>query len=97
VDFLVGDHEFPGGTKTPSRIDVVQKGEFPVGTDLALLKLKLNSMREKDLFDAIALVRRIGRVPSVKELGALNSTQRENLKMVQTWLAARPGPAPYGE
>jgi hypothetical protein len=90
VDFLIGGHEFPSGEKAPSHVDVDTSFELPVVSLKHLLAMKLNSMREKDLADCIALVRKIGRVPSKLELGKMNNTQKENLDLVAHWFKLRP-------
>lgn len=95
VDFLISGQELPGGVKTPAKIEVdpATSKTLPVASAVQILKMKLNSMREKDLADAIALVRKLGAVPP---LAGLNSTQRENLGLVQQWFQMRPTGA-YGE
>jgi hypothetical protein len=95
VDFMRAGDEFPGGTVVPRSIDVSAEFEHPVAGWKSLLAMKLNSMREKDLADSIALVRQLGRVPSPRELGKLTVTQRENLDLVGTWFKLRPHGA-YG-
>jgi hypothetical protein len=69
---------------------------YPVVKWLDLMRLKLNSMRSKDLTDLIALVRKLGKVPTRAELGPLNQTQRENLDMIDQWFKVRPMGG-YGE
>lgn len=100
VDFLTPGHEINPDTKLPRTIDVdAPDSDFPVGTWQSLAWLKLNSVREKDLADLIALVRKAGRVPTkadFKKFGAMNSTQKENLEMVQQWFKLRPTGG-YGE
>jgi hypothetical protein len=91
VDFMTSGHEFPGGSRTPSRIAVDPSSkDYPVATAVDLFKLKLNSMREKDVTDLIGLARAIGGIPSEQQLGRLNQTQRENLQLVQQWFKIRP-------
>jgi hypothetical protein len=70
--------------------------DFPVASLTSILRLKLNSVREKDLADAIALVRAHQRVPSREELGGLNTTQRENYELLCQWFKYRPH-GNYGE
>lgn len=97
VDFMTTGHEFPGGSRTPSRVSVDPSSkEYPVATAVDIFKMKLNSMREKDLADMISLARAIGGVPSDKQLGPLNQTQKENLQLVQQWFKLRPQGG-YGE
>lgn len=98
VDFLLPNQDLPSG-RTPARIEPnpdTLDTDFPVASWQSLLKLKLNSYREKDLADSIALVRAVGRVPSAKELKGLNATQADNLRMVKLWLELRPS-GKYGE
>jgi len=90
VDFMTPGHEFPGGAKTPRSVGIDTSFGYPVVRWLDLMRLKLNSMRAKDMTDLIALVRKIGKVPTAGELGSLNRTQRENLDMILQWFKARP-------
>ena len=50
---------------------------------------QLNSMRAKDLTDLISLAKAQGRAPTPAELGPLNATQKENLGLINQWLALR--------
>lgn len=92
VDFMDASHRFPSGEKNPKSVGLEESSpeHYPVAKKFDLLKLKLNSMREKDLFDAIAFCRQTGGVPDAKALGPLNTTQRENLETIRQWVAARP-------
>lgn len=100
VDFLTPGHEYAGtGAKNPARLEPdpeSAESDFPVAHWKSLLFMKLNSMREKDLADCVSLVRALKRVPSPKELGKLNQTQRENLDLVTQWFKLRPQ-GKYGE
>jgi len=99
VDFLTSRHEFPGGMVAPSNIEMepsTAASDYPVASWKSLMKLKLASYREKDLADLMSLVRKLGRVPSSKELGGLNSTQKDNLNLITTWHNLRPEGL-YGE
>jgi hypothetical protein len=97
VDFVTAGHEFPGGGRAPSRVTVDPSSkEYPVSTAVDIFRMKLNSMREKDLADMISLARAIGGVPTAKQLGDLNQTQGENLQLVQQWFKMRPSGG-YGE
>jgi hypothetical protein len=97
VDFMTAGHTFPGGSRTPSRVDVDPSSkEYPIATAVDIFRMKLNSMREKDLSDMISLARAIGGVPSEKQLGQLNQTQKENLQLIQQWFKLRPTGG-YGE
>ena len=92
VDFLVAGESLPGEVIVPQNVTVDKTAELPVATVADVFAMKLNSMREKDLFDAIALARKFG----IPKLMRINRQQRENLKMVQLWISARPT-GKYGE
>ena len=99
VDFLEAGHEFEGGVGVPKSIDydvTSASSDFPVAHWVTILKMKLNSMRSKDLSDSMSLVRRMGRVPTTKELGKLTQTQKENLDLLAQWYKIRPS-GKYGE
>ena len=99
VDFLLPGQDMPSGTKTPSRLDpdpASAGSDFPVASWTSLLKLKLNSVREKDFADSIALVRAQGYVPTPQELGQMTRAQRENYEMLVQWFNIRPH-GNYGE
>lgn len=99
VDFMTPNHEFPGGTKNPKKLNIDPdsvNSDYPVGSWQDLMRLKLNSFREKDLFDIVALVRKLGRIPSPQELGPMNQTQNDNFDLVKAWVTAKPQ-AGYGE
>lgn len=99
VDFLEAGHEFEGGSSVPTSIEYDQeslKSDFPVATWIEILKMKLGSMRHRDLLDSISLVRKMGHVPSAKQLGRLNQMQKENLDLLTQWYKIRPMGA-YGE
>jgi hypothetical protein len=95
VDFMQKSHEFPTGEKYPASVETQpdSDADYPVATALDLLKMKLNSAREKDLADAIALVRSLGKLPI---LNKLNRTQKDNWGLVSQWFKLRPQGA-YGE
>ena len=96
VDFLQGGHEYPGGRKNPSSVSIdTSISEFPVADVASVFKLKLNSERQKDLLDLVALARRTG-VPPSSALGKLNAQQRENLQMISQWVQYKPS-GNYGE
>jgi len=88
VDFMVGGHEFGTGVRYPRKVSTAagSSKDYPVADAKELLKLKLNSMRDKDLQDAIRLARAL----KLPELTGLNSTQRENYEMVKLWVEQRP-------
>lgn len=99
VDFMLPSHEFPSGAKNPAAIEYDEpslKTDYPIAHWKVLFKMKLNTMRDKDVADALALCRRLGHVPTVAELGKLNQTQRENLELITTWFKLRPK-GKYGE
>lgn len=91
VDFLVGKDELPGGIKIPAIINVHQADDedpdFPVAQIHDVLWMKLNSVREKDLFDAVAIVRKHGLPPKKK---GMTQQQAENYDLVQMWVTSRP-------
>jgi hypothetical protein len=88
VDFMEKDHEFPSGSRNPSSVEVDPNSkDYPVASPVALLKLKLNSYREKDMSDAVALARAMGGVPDDAAFGKLNQDQKENLEMLRQWAA----------
>jgi hypothetical protein len=99
VDFIVPGQEFSGDSKAPYAIEIDQGIEFPVGSKMSLMWLKLNSVRPKDISDLIALARSMGHVPhegDFRQFGKMNVTQRENLDMVRRWVSIRPSGS-YGE
>lgn len=89
VDFLNAGHEFPTGERVPHSVTTTANAdsELPVAQVTDLFRLKLASMRTKDLTDLLSLAKAVGRTPSQKELGPLSDTQRENLDMISQWLA----------
>jgi hypothetical protein len=94
VDFLVAGEALPNGVVVPStvQLDASSPSGFPVATANDVILMKLNSTREKDLMDAIAMARRHGLPPKKR----LNTQQRENYELVELWLQARPTGS-YGE
>lgn len=94
VDFLVAGEMLPNGITVPLtvQLDPSSPPGFPVATAADVILMKLNSTREKDLMDAIAMARRHGLPPKTR----LNQQQRENYELVQLWLQARPT-GDYGE
>ena len=89
VDFLVAGSMLPNGTTVPRNIKVVAypDSEFRVVALDDLVRLKLNSTRDKDLQDVIRLARSCRSCLSVAKL---NEQQRENLQLVQLWLDSKP-------
>ncbi len=92
VDFLVAGEELPGGVTVPTTVRTDKEADLPIATVADVFAMKLNSMREKDLFDAIALARRFG-VPKIK---GMNPQQKDNWQLVKLWIDARPT-GKYGE
>ena len=89
VDFLIAGHSFPDNTRNPKKIGIDPESEkmgCPTADLASLYLLKLNSFREKDLFDILGLARKIG-IPSEIERMSLNSTQKDNLEIVKLWLS----------
>lgn len=87
VDFLTAGHVFPSGEKVPAHIsaDPTSDETFPVAHALELFRLKLASMRAKDLTDLLTLAKARRDVPTPAELGHLNDMQRENLDLIRQW------------
>lgn len=93
VDFMSPSHQFPGGEKAPKTVAVHEPSagsDYPVAHAHELLKLKLNSMRPKDIADALALVRKLGYVPDMKDLGRLTPQQRDNYQLLKQWFTLAP-------
>lgn len=63
VDFLEANHIYPSGSQNPSEINKDPEPEhngLPVADLISIFQMKLNSPREKDLFDLIALAKKLG-------------------------------------
>jgi hypothetical protein len=90
VDFLTAGHTFPSGETTPSSVarDPHSPDDLPVAAPVELFRLKLSSMRSRDLSDLHELAQTHG-LPSDAELGRLNPQQKENLDLLKLWLKAR--------
>jgi hypothetical protein len=91
VDFITSGQEFPNTVGLmPKAITVSPNSPpgMPVAQVRDLFHLKLGSYRAKDLTDLLTLARAQGRAPTPAELGPLNPTQRENLGIINQWLAA---------
>lgn len=88
VDFLTSGHQFPSGERVPASLEQDPKfgKELPVAHAFELFKLKLSSMRAKDLTDLLSLAKARG-LPVLSKLGKLNDTQRENYGLIRQWLA----------
>lgn len=88
VDFLVAGQRFPDN-QNPKKIGKDPESEkmgCPVADMVSIFQLKLNSYREKDTLDLVALARKIG-IPKNLDTYALNSLQRDNLTIVKLWIA----------
>lgn len=97
VDFLTAGKAFTDGAVNPVEVEVDPSSkEYPVAKAVELFRMKLKTMREKDLSDLIGLARAIGHVPTDEELGDLTQTQEENLELVRQWYRLRPM-GRYGE
>lgn len=96
VDFMSPGHKFPGGEKLPHTVDIDRSFDYPVVGWKNLMLMKLNSVRDKDIADLMALVRKLGKVPSDSELGKLNPTQKDNLGLIRQWYGIAPSGG-YGE
>lgn len=90
VDFLQAGEELPGGFRVPRRVRMAPDSDpgFPVAALEEVLKMKLASLREKDLLDCVAIARKLG-LPPKATLG-LNMQQEENYDLVTLWIEARP-------
>lgn len=92
VDFLVAGHRFPDNNINPMKIGVDVKSMeagCPIADVASLFQLKLNSFREKDLTDLVALARKVG-IPREIYRFKLNKTQQDNLTLVDLWIKSRP-------
>lgn len=88
VDFLAKGHRFVGGGATPSvKVSRSSTAEYPVAEPEDVIRMKLNSMREKDVSDVVTLVKAMGDPTILDRLGRLNRTQAENLVLVKQWVA----------
>ena len=99
VDFLLPNSDMPSGSRVPSKLEPdpsTINSPLPMASLNSLLRLKLDSTREKDFADSVALVRACGRMPEAHEFGRLNRNQVENYEMVKRWFEIRPH-ANYGE
>lgn len=99
VDFMTPGHEFPSGERGPKTVTTHEPSkdtDYPVAHAHELLKLKLNSMRSKDIADALALVRKLGYVPELSALGKLNPQQKDNYGLLKQWFELAPT-GRYGE
>jgi len=97
VDFLTAGHVFSDGAKNPKSIEADPSSkDYPVAKAVELFRMKLKTMRDKDLSDAMSLARAIGGIPTDEELGDLTQTQEENLGLVRQWYNLRPR-GKYGE
>jgi len=91
VDFVTSGQEFSNSVGAmPRAVGVAANSPtgMPVAQVRDLFRLKLGSYRAKDLTDLLTLSRAQGRAPTPAELGTLNPTQRENLGIINQWLAA---------
>lgn len=99
VDFMQAGDELDAGVTVPHAIEYDKESatsDMPVAHQLTILKMKLNSYREKDLSDSIALIRAMGKMPSAAQLGKLTQTQRDNFDLISQWFQLRPH-GKYGE
>jgi len=89
VDFVAKGHRFPGGDSPMPGVKTHKSStpEFPVAEPEDIIRMKLNSMREKDISDTVTLVKALGDPGILDRLGKLNGTQRENLTLVRQWVA----------
>lgn len=88
----MAEQEFPGGERLPAAVSVNKKtarSRIPIANWQDIFAIKLNSVRDRDLFDLVSLCRSMGRVPKEQELGTLNLLQQENLDAVKSWVNLR--------
>lgn len=97
VDFLTAGQAFSDGAVNPLTVEVDPSSkDYPVAQAVELFRMKLKTMRDKDMSDAMSLARALGGVPTDEELGDLTQTQEENLGLVRQWYKMRPT-GRYGE
>jgi hypothetical protein len=89
VDFLMAGHRFPDSNATPKKIEKdpesINTG-WPIADITSLFLLKLNSFRDKDLFDLVVLAHKVGISEDQLRKRSLNETQTNNLETVRMWL-----------
>lgn len=87
VDFLVAGDILATGDKIPSKVKLGPTSDrgYPVIDVFDLIKMKISTQRGDDVMDAVRLVRSMGRIPDVKELGHLTREQQENWEYVRIW------------
>lgn len=79
VDFLRRGDQIPDGPRIPKDIEQdTESNTVPIAAVKSIFKMKLDSYREKDLMDLVALARKTG----IPELTGLNRQQRENLDYI---------------
>lgn len=91
VDFMTANYEIKPGEWTPRKVDLNKDAKnYPVATALSLFRLKLDTMRARDLADCVDLAKAVG-VPTEEQLSAgghrLTATQVENLDYVRKLVA----------
>lgn len=86
VDFLISGDRLPGGSITVKTVnkdpESINTG-WPIADIASIFLLKLNSPRNKDLFDLVALACKVG-IPKLTD--RLNQQQTENLETIKMWL-----------
>lgn len=89
VDFLVAGHRFPDNNQNPKEIgkdpESIKDG-WPIADLTSIFLLKLNSYREKDILDLVALAQKAGIPESNLRKQRLNETQSNNLELIQLWI-----------
>lgn len=87
VDFLIAGHQFPDGSEVPKNIEKNRNAtnNWPIADLTSLFLLKLNSFRDKDLFDLVELANKVG-IPDPLKNRTLNETQRNNLETIRLYL-----------
>lgn len=89
VDFLIAGHRYPDNNQNPKEIgkdpESLKIG-WPVADIVSLFQLKLNSYREKDILDLVALARKVSIPEKHLKMLKLNETQLNNLELIKLWI-----------
>ena len=89
VDFLEANHNYPDGIRNPPEIGKDNESEktgYPVADLVSVYIMKLNSHREKDLYDLVRLAKRVG-IPKELSRYKLNKVQKDTLSLIELWIA----------
>ena len=88
VDFLEANHYYPDGNRNPTQIGKDLESEkigCPIADLVSVFLMKLNSHREKDLFDLVRLVKKVG-IPKELKRQPLNRAQKDTLSLIELWI-----------